>query len=44
MNRIVVLVLKPEQTVVDGTIFVLSWKHVVRVKEYIEDPRKMLLA
>ena len=28
----------------DNSLMLLSWKHIVRVKEYIEDPRKMLLA
>ena len=28
----------------DKLLMLLPWKHIVRVKEYIEDPRKMLLA
>lgn len=38
----VVLVLCSEQLLMGP--FLLSWEHTVRVKEYIEDPRKMLLA
>jgi 2-oxoglutarate dehydrogenase E2 component (dihydrolipoamide succinyltransferase) len=38
----VVLVHCPNNLLME--LFLLSWEHTVRVKEYIEDPRKMLLA